>query len=83
MTDAASFAKLDRSQRVERLKEEGEYLGQRRHGGHQVHLYRMPGYFVEMYLRVGLNWVDAVEIAKNIEILTEYVPDLDQRDLFR
>ncbi|MCB0791912.1 MAG: hypothetical protein H6595_12815 [Flavobacteriales bacterium] len=67
---------MGRPERLERLKAEGAHIGVRRHGGFQVHLYRMEGYFVEMYLRIGLPYAEYIEVATNTDILSEYVKDL-------
>lgn len=68
-----TFVSLRVAARVEALREFGEYLGSRTHAGHQVHLYRMEGYFVELWMRLGTRIVEWAEVARNTEILTEYV----------
>lgn len=68
-----SFLALRIEDRVQALRTHAEYLGSRTHAGHQVHLYRMDGYFVELWMRLGTRIVEWVEVARNTEILTEYV----------
>jgi hypothetical protein len=73
------------TERLDRVRAEGEYLGSRQHGGHRVHLYRMGqsstnGFFCEVWMRLGLNYVEWIELANNPEILSEYVK-LDVNDL--
>ena len=74
------FLTADRLQRLQAVRTLGEYLGSRQHGGHRVHLYRMDGYFCEVWMRLGLTQVEWIEVARNLDILTEYV-NLDTRGL--
>ncbi|MBL7982097.1 MAG: hypothetical protein JNL52_09830 [Flavobacteriales bacterium] len=80
--DERSFLAADRATRLEHVRKNGEYLGSRAHGGHRVHLYRLDGYFSEVWIRLGMQQVEWVEVARNTEILTEYVR-LDLGDLLR
>ena len=74
------FLRLDRLRRLDAVKAEGEYLGSRGHGGHRVHLYRMDGFFCEIWMRVGWQDVEWIEVARSTEVLSEYVK-LDLRGL--
>ena len=67
------FLAADRATRLELVRQSGEYLGSRAHGGHRVHLYRLDGFFCEVWIRLGLQQVEWVEVARNTEVLTEYV----------
>jgi hypothetical protein len=82
---AVRFKALPITARLEEVRAGGEYLGSRQHGGHRVHLYRMgptgrEGFFCEVWMRLGLQYVEWIEVATNAEILSEYVK-LDLRDL--
>lgn len=72
----AGFIRLDRVGRLDAVRAEGEYLGSRVHGGHRVHLYRMDGFFCEVWMRLGWDQAEWIEVARNTEVLSEYV-DLD------
>jgi hypothetical protein len=74
------FLRLDRLRRLDAVKAEGEYLGSRAHGGHRVHLYRMDGFFCEIWMRVGWQDVEWIEVARSTEVLSEYVK-LDLRGI--
>ena len=74
------FLRLDRLRRLDAVKAEGEYLGSRGHGGHRVHLYRMDGFFCEIWMRVGWQDVEWIEVARSTEVLSEYVK-LDLRGI--
>lgn len=66
--------------RLEVVRQRGEYLGSRAHGGHRVHLYALDGFYTEVWMRLGLEQVEWIEVATNTEILAEYV-DLDIKGL--
>ncbi len=76
------FMALRLTQRLQQVKRSGEYLDSRRHGGHNVHLYRMEGFLCEVWMRIGHDQVEWIEIPRNREILAEYVK-LDPGDLPR
>lgn len=67
------FIKLHRFERLAWVRSRGEYLGSRGHGGHRAHLYRLDGFFVEVWIRIGLDQVEWIEVARNTEVLSEYV----------
>lgn len=71
--EEADFIRLDRQRRLEAVRSEGEYLGSRAHVGYRVHLYRMDGFFCELWMRLGWDQVEWIEVARNQEVLTEYV----------
>ncbi|MDQ3101175.1 MAG: hypothetical protein M3R08_07295 [Bacteroidota bacterium] len=74
MSDLAkTFKALPLAQRLARVKREGEYLDSKRHGGHNVHLYRMNGFFSEVWMRIGHDQVEWIEVQQNPELLSEYV----------
>ncbi|HRD53140.1 MAG TPA: hypothetical protein PKY96_10895 [Flavobacteriales bacterium] len=71
--EAADFIRLDRQHRLDAVRAAGEYLGSRAHGGHRVHLYRMDGFFCEVWMRLGWDQVEWIEVARNTDVLSEYV----------
>lgn len=84
--EAERFRALRLTERLERVRATGEYLGSRQHGGHRVHLYRMgergsEAFFCEVWMRLGLQYVEWIEVASNSSILAEYVK-LDVKGLF-
>lgn len=71
--DEGQFRKCSVADRLDHVKVRGTYMGSRIHGGHQVHLYGMDGFYCEVWMRVGLKYVEWIEVAKNTDILSEYV----------
>lgn len=70
------FRALSNQKRLDLLRAQGTYLGSRIHGGHQVHLYALGNYYCEVWMRLGLRYVEWVEVLRNTDVLSEYV-DLD------
>lgn len=75
---ARRFKALRLTERLEYVRANGEYLGSREHGGHRVHLYRIgennsEAFFCEVWMRLGLHYVEWIEVASNMGILSEYV----------
>lgn len=75
---AQRFKALRLTERLEEVRMAGEYLGSREHGGHRVHLYRLgenssEAFFCEVWMRLGLQYVEWIEVASNTDILSEYV----------
>ncbi len=86
-TAAQRFKALPLTERLECVRATGDYLGSRGHGGHRVHLYRMgenssEAFFCEVWMRLGLQYVEWIEVASNMEILSEYVT-VDVKSLLR
>jgi hypothetical protein len=67
-------------ERLGRVRAEGDYVASRVHGGHQVHLYAMDGFFCEVWMRAGHNAVEWIELAGDPGLLSGYVK-LDPEDL--
>jgi hypothetical protein len=74
------FRAMPVADRLEVLREQGIYMGSRIHGGHQVHLYGISGFYCEVWMRLGLRYVEWVEVLRNDQVLSEYV-DLDLKEL--
>ena len=78
--DERSFKSLRLTERVDLLRKQGIYIGSRFHGGHQVHLFQLAGFHVELWMRVGSRAVEWAEVESNTDILSEYVT-LDPKEL--
>jgi hypothetical protein len=76
------FNKLSISQRYALLKSEGEFIGSRLVPGYRVHLFGCRGYFMEMWVLIGLDQLRWIEIQTNPSILSLYAEKIDLRELF-
>lgn len=75
------FLAATRLQRLDAVRRSGEYLGARAYGSHRVHLYAMNGFYCEVWIRWGTDQVEWIEVARNTDILSEYVKT-DVKGLF-
>ena len=73
------FNKLSIHQRLNLLKKEGEFIGSRLSLGHRVHLFSCKGYFLEMWIIIGIDQIRWIEIQTNQSILNLYLEKLDLR----
>ncbi len=72
MCTEKAFNKLALNARVKMLRDHGTYVGARYYGSYQVHLYALNGFYVELYMKLGVNWIQIVEIQKNQKIIEQY-----------
>jgi hypothetical protein len=75
------FNKLSLQKRHALLKKEGEFIGSRLVPGYRVHLFGCRGYFMEMWVLIGIDQVRWIEIQTNKGILNEYADRVDLRDV--
>ncbi|MFP5471064.1 MAG: hypothetical protein ACLGGV_05670 [Bacteroidia bacterium] len=71
--DETWFNKLTLEERYLLIKEEGEFVASRLSNGYNVHLFIVRKTYVEMWRTVTLHQIQWIEIAKNTDILAEYV----------
>jgi hypothetical protein len=60
--DSYSFKKLSLQQRFSLLKDKGEFIASRPYESFSVHLFALEGHYVEMWQRVGLEYVEYIEL---------------------
>ena len=77
MDTERTFRKLSITKKVALLKSSAEYLGSRRYTAYDIHLYAYAGMLVEVWMKIGLNWVYFVDVQKSKKILELYVEDID------
>ncbi len=72
MCNEKVFNKMGLDARVDVLREQGTYIGARYYGSYHVHLYALNGFYVELYMKLGINLIQIVEIQKNRKIIEQY-----------
>lgn len=50
------------------------------HGGFTVGLFALDGFYVEVYKRIGLDYIDYIEVVMELSRLEFYTDDLDLTD---
>lgn len=73
------FIRLRISERINILKNRGEYIGSRDLPTHFAYLFALDRFFVEVYVIKAMNSIQWVEIQQNREILKEYVDSIELR----
>ena len=71
------FNKLSSEKRYSLLKEKGDYLAARMHGAYNVSLFACEGLYIELWQRVGLDYVDYIEVIRTRDQLNPYLDQLD------
>ena len=56
---------------------QGDFLADRREGGHMVQLYHVGSFFVEVYYDPKNNRIARLQASNTRHILQQYVQDLD------
>ena len=74
---ADTFSKQDKLVQVQWLRTLGKHLGNRRFEGYLVSLFAVEDFYVELWKRVGLDYIDYIEVVRDNTRLEHYVPKLD------
>ena len=80
--DVNKFENLNKSERYKILKNQGVFLASRRFESYVVSLFSINDFYVELWKRIGLNYVDYVEIVKEQKKIDSYLDNLDLPDFF-
>lgn len=75
--EIGDFNKLSRENRYKLLKEKGEYVAARIYAGYNISLFTCEGLYVEVYQRLGLNFIDYIEALGSDDQLNPYLDQLD------
>jgi hypothetical protein len=55
------FRKYSLSERYELLKDKGVFIASRHHESFEVHLFSLDGLYAEVWIRIGLPYIDYIE----------------------
>tara|TARA_B110000196_G_scaffold289304_1_gene274821 strand:+ start:96 stop:353 length:258 start_codon:yes stop_codon:yes gene_type:complete len=77
MMTKTDFSRLARGEKYILLCDLGKHLANRKHSGFIVSLFEFEGFYVEVWKRVGLDYVDYIEVINDNSILEQYLDDLD------
>lgn len=77
MLSKNEFNKLKLKQKYSLLKKEGEFIASRLFTGHNVHLFSLFGFYVEVYRPVGLEYIQWIEVVNSKKRLESYLGGLD------
>ena len=74
---ADTFSKQEKPVQVQWLCTLGKHLGNRQFEGYLVSLFAVEDFYVELWKRVGLDYIDYIEVVRDDTRLALYVPKLD------
>jgi len=77
MMTKTDFSKLNSSEKYILLRDLGKHLANRKHSGFIVSLFEFEGFYVEVWKRVGLDYMDYIEVINDNSILDQYLNDFD------
>ncbi len=75
----AEFNKQNIEQRYNLLKKEGEFIGSRLYLNYRIHLFSCRGLFIEMWVVIGIDQLQWIEVQTNQSVLDLYVDKIDLR----
>jgi len=78
----AEFRKLKVSKRYFLLKKSGIHIASRNHSGYFVHLFSLDGFFVEVWVLIGIGQIQWIEIQDNQAQIELYIEKFNLGDLF-
>ncbi len=72
-----NFQSLKLAARYNYLREHGKYLASRHFAGYKAHLYQVDMFFVEVWMRIGLDNICFIEIARDHNVVDNYLKKID------
>lgn len=71
------FNPLSRAKKYALLNDFGKFLANRMHQGFIVSLFSFEGFYVEVWKRVGLDYIDYIDVVTDNKQLEKYLDDFD------
>ena len=82
MLSKKEFKKSKIAKRYNELKNNGEHVGVRQQGTHNIHLFTYNGFYVEVWILISFNQVHWIEVQENKGIINSYADKIDvKKDL--
>lgn len=77
MYNLEEFKKLSLEKKYHELEKHGNFVASRIHGGHIVSLFTYNQFFVELWKRAALNYVEWIEVVNNDASLRAYLDSIN------
>ncbi len=74
---ANEFRQFSKEQRYRIVRDQCVFLASRMHGGYQVGLYRLGDLYIEVWKRLGLDYIDFIEPVEEPKVRDAYLDGLD------
>lgn len=59
------------------VRDRSTFLATRLHGGFQIGLYRMGDLYIEVWKRIGLDYLEYIELVEEKKVRNAYLDNLD------
>lgn len=74
---ANEFKQFSKEQRYHIVRDRSVFLASRMHNGFQVGLYRLDTLYIEVWKRVGLDYIDFIEPVAEPRVCDAYLDGFD------
>jgi hypothetical protein len=71
------FKKLSIEQKLELVKARGDFVASRLYPGFNVHLFALDGFFIEVWKRVGLDYIQWIEVVNSDSTINSYLDNIN------
>jgi hypothetical protein len=71
------FSSLSKAKKYVLLSDFGKFMANRKHQGFLIGLFSFEGFYVEVWKRAGLDYIDYIEVVKDNKQLEKYLDDFD------
>jgi hypothetical protein len=71
------FKKLPLADKFEIVKAKGDFVASRLYPGFNVHLFAIDGFFVEVWKRLGLDYVEWIELVNSDSTINSYLDNIN------
>lgn len=74
---AKEFRQLSKRERYAIARDRATFLASRLHGGFQIGLFRFNDLYFEVWKRIGLDYVEYIEVVDEKKVRDAYLDNLD------
>jgi hypothetical protein len=75
------FSGLNKKKQLVLLSDFGNFLANRRHESFIISLFSFEEYYVEVWKRIGLDYIQYIEVVNDNSRLDQYLDGFDIKDL--
>lgn len=74
---ADQFRRFSKRERYVIVRDRSTFLATRLHGGFQIGLYRLDDLYIEVWKRIGLDYLEYIELVEEKKVRNAYLDNLD------
>jgi len=72
-----TFNRLSIEDKRALVQRDGTFLASRQHISHIVHLYDLNGTYIEVWIKIGFDLIEWIEITNNKETINSYLKNIN------